>query len=184
MRIGIDIDGVLRDLYTQLVDVYLREYPDEWCRPVSEWGNYDISDVFSIGDEIYNFWFRSSCTKEIYQSAKPFPGYGIIHDMATKNEIEIISNQPNDLTTYFTLNWLQGLNLPYNGLHFTKDKFLIDCDIYVEDSPEQILRLRKDNKRVVVVKCPWNDNGQLDDEDLIRVKDFYEFGKNVLKGKY
>lgn len=184
MRIGIDVDGVLRNLYIKLVEVYLREFPDGWCRPVSEWHQYNIDNDFSIGKDIYDFWFNSKHTKEIYMESPSFSGIDIIDQIAEDNEIEIITNQPNPNTAQYTLQWLQNLNIPYNGLHFTKDKEFIDCDIYVDDSAEQILNLRNENKRVAVVDQPWNNNGQLTDEDIIRVKDFYEFGTNVLKGEY
>ena len=160
MRIGIDVDGVLRNLYDKLIEIYLRENPSEWCKPLQEWKSYYLKDNFSNGEDIYSFLWDSGHSQEIYLKAPSFPGIDIIDQMHQENEIEIITSQPNNRTAQYTLHWIRSMKIPYHGLHFTHDKCSIDCDVYVEDSPEHIHDMLHCGKQVVVIDYGYNKNGK------------------------
>ena len=185
MRIGVDVDGVLRNLYTKMVEVYKVVYPNEFYRPVEEWKSYILSDNFSIEDEIYDFLFDSEYTEEIYTEARPFYGIDIMRGITDKHSIELITDQKHNLPTFYTLNWLQGLGVPYHGLHFTKQKHLIDCDLYVEDNPKQIHSLVSHGKEVVVIDYLYNRPPDVMGAELSagynRYSSFYNFIKHFLK---
>jgi len=186
MRIGIDIDGVLRNTYNKLVEVYLKTFPNEWCRPVQEWNSYLLSDNFSIGDDIYDFFFNSLHTKEIYLTAPIFKYTKELNTIAKTDTVEIITHQPNSNTEVYALQWMHQHKLNYDGIHFTQQKWAVDCDVYVEDSPEQIHELLHYGKNVVVIDYKYNKNGPDGPFDgaVTRVPHFGKFVDRVLNGEF
>jgi 5'(3')-deoxyribonucleotidase len=78
------------------------------------------------------------------------------------------------------LEWLHKYEIPYFGIHFVHDKHLVDCDIYIDDSPQFIDLFNENGKKVVICDHRWN-------QSLIgydRVGSFNDFAKNILEGKY
>lgn len=159
MDIGIDVDGVLRDIHSKLVQVYDREMgKKDWSTPVDKWYQYDVAPFFSIGDQIYDFWFNSHA-EEIYLHSLPFPDVVSTLKMLKilGHKIHIITSQPNQKTTEYTLRWLYDFNIPFDGIHITPDKHLVDCGVYIDDAPNFIDQIHGHGSGSIVVrKHGWN----------------------------
>lgn len=183
MRVGVDIDGCKRNIYEKLIQVYKREFDcsgyEHWVHPVEKWSSYNVSDRFSIGGEIYNFWFHAHA-EEIYTHALPYPGIERIRDLAIKgHDIIVITDQPNPATTKYTLEWIYEY-LPAKEIHITPNKHLVQCDIYLDDAPHHLKNFKDHGLNYVVMTRPWNIN-EPDLSDAVRVKDLYEFEELILK---
>lgn len=50
-----------------------------------------------------------------------------------------------------TVQWLDSNGVLYRDLCFMKDKGAVDADIYIEDSPENITKLRRDTRKPVII---------------------------------
>jgi hypothetical protein len=156
IRVGLDIDGCVRDPYTKLIEVYRREFNGaHWCNPVEEWDEYNIKKQFSIGDDIYKFWFHDH-VEEIYTESLPYSDYYIISSLIARGcDVVILTDQPNKQTIEFTAQWINKY-LGYSEIHFTPDKHLVPCDIYLDDAPHHIMKMVDSGKNIYVQNRPWN----------------------------
>ena len=177
MRIGVDLDGVVRDLHKKLVQVYRREMGgDHWCDDPEKWYQYNISLFFSIDDGIYNFFFNTHA-EEIYTKALPFPDIGKIKELhESGHDIIILTDQPNAKTGEYTLQWVNN-HIPYNEIHFTNKKHLVPCGIYLDDAPCYIKDFKSHLLDFVIMNRRWNQN-----IDGYRVNNLTEFKEYVLRG--
>ena len=55
-----------------------------------------------------------------------------------------------------TVEWLDSAHIPYRDLCFLGHKPQVECDLYVDDSPETIAALRKAGNEVIVFDRPHN----------------------------
>jgi beta-phosphoglucomutase-like phosphatase (HAD superfamily) len=54
------------------------------------------------------------------------------------------------------VEWLEHHGIPYWDLCFMRDKGAVGADLYVEDSPENIARLREAGAEVLVLRNSTN----------------------------
>jgi 5'(3')-deoxyribonucleotidase len=55
-----------------------------------------------------------------------------------------------------TVAWLDYHDIPYWDLCFMSDKGAVGADLYIEDSPDNIAKLRRDNHPTIVFTNPTN----------------------------
>ncbi len=167
-RIGIDIDGVVRNLYDPLISCFKQEHPKIKIDPIKEWINYKIWNHFILrGQPVDKNWFKSQWferyAEECYlENAFPYPyvAESLKHLKSKGYKIIFISAQPNRNCMGLTVEWLGIHKIPFNEIHFTdywsKDK--VNCDLYIEDSPIQFSSLVMAHKKVFIYDQPWNRN--------------------------
>lgn len=174
LNIGVDIDGVVRDLYHPLVSIFREKLPNEQIKDVKEWDDYRVAAHTSVGARIYKLWFVDWAVK-LYSTA---PAYNeVIRDLVLLRElghkIHYISAQPNQLCELLTLEWLQNEVIYYDSVHFTQEKWRIECDAYVDDSPEQLRNYTTNGKLAFKYMQPWN-RGFLQCRPILRLKNLPE----------
>jgi hypothetical protein len=165
MRIGIDIDGCVRDIHDKLIKVYKREMGvgrgnngGHWCDPPEKWYEYEISKHFSIGKGIYDFWFKTH-VEEIYTKALSYPNLYEIKKLHEEgDDIIILTDQPNQATTIYTLEWILKHISYAKEIHFTPDKGKVKCDIYLDDAPHHIKNIVSHGGDIVIMDHKWNEN--------------------------
>jgi hypothetical protein len=159
MRIGLDIDGCVRDIHSKLVQVYRRELDEEfhWCDNPEKWAVYEISNYFSLGKGVYDFWFKTHA-KEIYTKSLPFPDLYEIEALYDEgDDIIVLTDQPNQETTIYTLEWVLK-HIPYAiEIHFTPNKGSVGCDVYFDDAPHHIKNIVSCGGKVVIRGHRWNE---------------------------
>ena len=153
MRIGIDIDGVLRDFVGALQWQHHIDYPNIKPMKITEWG---IEKFFPMGDWIYSYIYKFR-PKEIFELADEYENsVWMMRELRRAgHDIWILTTQPQG-TEKYTLNWLENKCIEYDHLVFTEKKLLVDCDIYLDDSPHQLQSLGLAGKKVVAFDRPWN----------------------------
>lgn len=165
-RIGIDIDGVIRDIHSQLLYIYKMEYPDKIVKPIEEWTTWNICKYFPTSEKDFKeFWFKTSAY-DIYLSAKQINHSSFALLKLIKNvNVSLISAQPNINTCYFTSTWLANNSILFDELHYTQEKGSIPCDIYIDDSIDQYNKITNyhSNHRIrqpifILINKPWNQD--------------------------
>jgi hypothetical protein len=147
--VGVDLDGVCTDFYGKM-----REVAAEWFeRPLSEltedvsyglpeWGITDLDQYTSL--------HRFAVTqRELFSSAPMIAG--------ARKYLRLLSNEGARIRIithrlfihYFhnaavaqTVDWLDRHGIPYWDLCFMKDKEQVGADVYIEDTPSNVARLR------------------------------------------
>jgi len=148
--IGVDLDGVCADFYGRMRQIAaewferpIGELPAEVSYGLSEWGIRNKSDY----DSLHRF---AVTQRELFSSMEMIPGARKYLRMLSDEgyRIRIITHRL--FIHYFhatavqqTVNWLDSHGIPYWDLCFMKEKSQVGADIYVEDTPENVMSLRE-----------------------------------------
>ena len=168
MKIGIDIDGVIRDFVNKTEEVYFREYPSHKLirRDV-----FDISLWFPIGKEIYKFAFETY-SKEIFTQAQLYENaFDFMVKLHKDNFVILVTNQLTRNLEELTKEWLEIKKISYDELIFTKDKSEFIGDYLLDDCTANLEKIRQEKNSIpVCFDRPWNQ-----DWKGFRVKSYNEF---------
>lgn len=172
MRLGIDIDGVLRDFMGQLTKIYKEKYPTHQIKPQTQ---YELAPSFLIGDEIYKFSFETYAN-EILGFAQPYDGALEFLD-ELKNHFDqhvvLISYQPTDLTKIITKGWLIRNKVPYDEFYLAKEKWRVACDLYLDDYTKNLEELKDHGKFAICMDRPWNQDWK--DERIFKYEELHRY---------
>jgi uncharacterized HAD superfamily protein len=163
VRIGLDIDGVMYK-WDKTACYMLREVLP----------NSPYKDTLK-GDSLYWNWIPDQIAPEhwkwlwnegvklgLFRYGHLFPGtIQAVRRLAELGDVVLITHRPK-AAVGDTLAWLSLLNLPISGLHLltnSEPKSLVmpQCDIYLDDKPENITDLHNNTKGLAVLRRqPWN----------------------------
>jgi 5'(3')-deoxyribonucleotidase len=178
LRLGIDLDGVVADFTAGWMNFYNQEHGTQLAVEDSiSWdGLVDLTHFKNMGE----FWDWSSDLegRSVFWHLEPFPGsIEALNALAEDgHHIAILTTKP-DFAIHDTMDWLARHRLPTKEIHILEDKWRVECDIYLDDSPHVLPRLAKERPESVVCRYvrPWNRpvDGTVD------VNDFNEFREVV-----
>ena len=159
LEVGIDVDGVLRDFASSLINVYKKHYTGHEVTPVSRWNKYRVEGYFPIGKDIYKF-FQTSFPNEIYTHAQPYPGAKkFMDELKSKYDVYIITQQPTDHIAGLTDKWLRYHNLDTGKIIFTQDKSRYQFDLVLDDCTDNLEAITlKESALAVAMDRPWNQD--------------------------
>jgi|SRR3989344_5505605 len=179
---GTDLDGTTRDNASRLIKVYKKHHPNHEVAPISLWDNYNVSQYFPIGQEIYKFWFEDHA-EEIYSSIEFYPGAReFISELNRITNLFYVTTQPNELTKQLTLDWIVKLGLDKEKALFLEDKSLFDGEFLLDDYTKNLENLaKKGETRTNVAKpiCfnrPWNQDWK--GKRVYSYKEFLDLARN------
>ena len=180
MRIGIDCDGVLRDLIPCITDSIKETHPehaDKILEPNS-WNWEDWLPFWSeerteqyVFEENYLDFFGPECPP-IDSAVEDWPK---LKEWAEENghELVLVSAQREHCEEP-TDEWLEKHGFDFKEKHYTQDKWAVDVDILIDDSPS---KLKKFNERsvnygkAICYKQPWNQQCQSSSMSIDRLSD-------------
>ena len=166
MRIGIDCDGVLRDLITCITDTVKETHPqhaDKILEPTSwDWEQWlpfwteEETEKYVFEDNFLDF-FGVECPA-IQSSIEDWPK---LRAWAIENghELCLVSAQREHCIEP-TEAWLQRWGfIGFDEIHFTKQKYLVDVDFLIDDSPDKLDDFHNksvNGGRAICMKQTWN----------------------------
>ncbi len=165
--IGVDLDGVCGQYYDALRRYVAAQhgipeeeieniYPDPTTYDMIEWPDFEYNFIKYHADAVEN---------GIFANMKPVPGAS--HYLWKLNEegyhLRVITSRfvkhgQNAQVVSDTAFWLDRNDIPYRDIMFVKDKPDVYADIYIDDSPENILRLNATGRKVIIFDAPYNKN--------------------------
>lgn len=160
MVIKIDMDGVIRDIFTPMLEIYLRIYKEKLT--MEDIFDYDVDKVFTKVREVDNmsaakFFFNGFSARRLFLYSKPYEGVreSLKRLKEAGHKIVIVTWQFNTENKMHTLQFLEDNDIPYDDICFTKDKWMVQGDILIDDNPEFILDER-DMTDKFLVDMPYN----------------------------
>ena len=147
--IGVDLDGVCSDFYGRM-----REIAAEWLeRPLDDLStdvSYELREWGIEKPDQYESLHRFAVTqRQLFETSPMIPGARLylrkLSDEGARIRIvthRLFIHYVHNLAVSQTVDWLDRNGIPYWDLCFMKDKEQVGADIYVEDSPANIERLR------------------------------------------
>ncbi len=155
--LGVDLDGVGGDFYGGL-----RLIAAEWfgvpLNTLTESPSYGLPEWNIRTDQQYEDLHRFAVTqRNLFRDLRPVAGApATLRRISEKNiRIRVITHRL--YIKYFheeavtqTTSWLEHHGIPYWDLCFMKDKAAVGADLYIEDSPSNVKRLRDDAHPTIV----------------------------------
>ena len=161
--LGVDLDGVVGDFYGAL-----RKIAAEWLNKpleslttevafgldewgIAEYGGYDRLHRFAVTQR--NLFRDMEPIRDAPAVLRKLSGRG--------NRIRIITHRlflkySHRTTITQTVDWLDSWDIPYWDLCFMADKGAVGAHVYIDDSPENIERLRDQGCKTIVFSNSTN----------------------------
>lgn len=163
--LGVDLDGVCADFYGGLkpvaaewLGVDVASLPDRVSWTLPEWGvdrapgGYDALHRFAVTQ------------RELFRRLPPMPGAPQALRELSAHDVRIRIITHRLFIKYFhqvavrqTIEWLDYHDIPYWDLCFMREKAAVGADLYVEDSPENVARLRAQGLKTIVFSNSTNE---------------------------
>ena len=166
MKIGIDCDGVLRDLIPAIVDGIKTTHPhhaDKILTPTSwDWEQWlpfwtdDETEKYIFEDNYLDF-FGVECPpiNEAVEDWNKLRAWAIENN----HELVLVSAQREHCIEP-TEAWLQRWGfVGWDGIQFTKEKHLVDVNVLIDDSPEKLEKFNNESitgGKAICMKQTWN----------------------------
>jgi len=162
---GVDLDGVCADFYAGLrpiaaewLGVEVSTLPKRVSWGLPEWGvdtapgGYEALHKFAVTQ------------RELFRRLPPMPGAPQALRKLSKGDIRIRIITHRFFIKYFhqaaarqTIEWLDHHDIPYWDLCFMQEKSAVGADLYIEDSPANIARLRDEGQKTIVFTNSTNE---------------------------
>ena len=166
MRIGIDVDGVLRDFISAFKKVVGQEHPDVvFPEIISSWKfENDITGLTRDElKEIYKHKFSRECFEEALPFPEVVPAFWTLEKWAEQNghELIIVTSQFKG-NFHHTLTWLGKYGINFQTVYFRKGmkKWMVECDYLIDDSPNNWKHWkngRGGDKNFLLMNQKWNE---------------------------
>jgi len=159
-HIGLDVDGVLRDLASQLVRVFEREHPAlvGQCLPIDQWPDWWGFDRYFPSDvDLYGF--TKKFHEELWLEA---PAYAeverVFQRLSRDRTVHIVTTQLSHRSADLTRLWLErnGIPVPLERYHVTRTKQDAPIQLLVDDMHHNLEAVQLAGIVGVCVERPWN----------------------------
>lgn len=176
MRLGIDLDGVVANFNAGWMNLYNEEFSADLTPDlVRDWNGLSGLTHF---DSMLDFWrwAQGGQGPSVFRHLEVFPdAVDSLDILAKRHDIVIITTKPA-WAIHDTYAWIADNRIPTNEIHVTSRKWVVACDVYLEDSPFQLPALVEHQPDATVCRFvrPWNHTvaGAVDIEtwdDFVRV---------------
>lgn len=156
--LGVDLDGTCADFYGGLRPIaaeWLGVPADTLSTEVSwdfpEWGIDRAPGGYA---ELHRF---AVTQRELFRRLQPMPGAPMALRRLSKAGVRIRIITHRLFIKYFhqvavsqTVEWLDSHDIPYSDLCFMGDKGAVGADLYIEDAPVHVERLRAEGHPTIV----------------------------------
>ena len=172
MRIGVDLDGVVYDMVSVLLDHWNRQHNTDFCE--EDITEYKMWEPLGVSESYFKEWYSGEVTERGFLLDLPlYPDADFfLHDLSYFED-ELGHSEPNDIIfitarqprisaidTAEALYDVKVLQLPQVNweLHFCEQKWRVDCDVYIDDNPYLMRPFSKSNRELLLIERPWTQH--------------------------
>jgi 5'(3')-deoxyribonucleotidase len=163
---GVDLDGVVADFYDGLrpiaaewLGVALETLPQRVSWGLVEWG---VDQAPGGYEGLHKF---AVMQRELFLKLPPMARAPQVLRRLSKAGVRIRIITHRLFIKYFhqiavsqTIQWLDRHDIPYWDLCFMQQKTAVGADLYIEDSPSNIERLRAEGQKTIVFTNSTNEH--------------------------
>lgn len=180
MRLGIDLDGVVADFNSGWITRYNDEFgADIAFDAVRAWNAIPSLTHFRHMGEFWK-WAQDHDGHSLFRHLETYDGavdtlWDLVMD---RHEVVILTTKP-PWAIHDTYAWLAQHRVPTREVHILEDKWAVECDLYLDDAPHNLLDIaqHRPDRTVCRFVRPWNEplpgvrdvNGWQDFRDLVAV---------------
>lgn len=162
-KIGLDVDGVLRDVMHGINKVFKTHYPEHVIGEIAY--NYDFPQIKMPLKDKMNIIFNEY-PEEVFVKTKPYEGtiehFNNLKCWAKKNKKKLVcatAQEPHLIA--MTYLWLGKYNLTFDEIHIVKNKGGIGLDYLIDDAPKNYIDWLKNGnpeKNFFLMNRDWNQD--------------------------
>lgn len=168
-RIGIDLDGVCYDFQGALRE-FMTEiwgFKDEDLPEATDWNFYRNWGNPPITDSDFH-WYVTQATVHggLFDYADPINNAdNVIRKLKNHgHSIHIITDrdwgQLGEAQRQ-TVSWLKTHSIPFDSLHFTAEKGMVDVEYMLDDKPQNVRDMLANGTEAALLDRPWNQGPEL-----------------------
>jgi len=165
-RFNVDLDGTLRNILQQIVDLYHTTYPNSEPVNVDDIRQYQLATYFPALTEEFTHWAFAANAKHVFLEAQPYPGaLEFVHALQQRGTVCYVTSQRRE-NWQLTRDWLERWELR-GEVVFTSDKLAVPGDVLIDDAPVFLVAA---DPRCVCIARPYNgtyEGTRLDGYDAI-----------------
>lgn len=165
MIVKIDMDGVIRNIFNNMCDIYNTNFGTNIT--VDDIFDYDVEVVFpkiseKFGMSAADYFFKEKSV-DIFLLSKPYDGVKEALEKLRNNghKVVIVTWQYTLDNKLRTLKFLDNNQIPYDDICFTRDKWMIQGDWIIDDNPEFIFDERETAHKMLI-RMPYNKGIRFD----------------------
>ncbi|PIS29089.1 hypothetical protein COT42_06210 [Candidatus Saganbacteria bacterium CG08_land_8_20_14_0_20_45_16] len=175
MNIGIDIDNVIADTYTDLSS-FFHNFMGKEHTP------FEVVEIMRWRKLLMWRYFARAWRQKVMTTIPLINGAApVIREWYQKHNISLVTSR----TIIFgrqTKKWLKEHDIPYHKLHHAKEttKYtkVKNCQLFIEDNLEEALVLANHCDKVFLFDQPWNRQ-PVKPNNIIRVSSWQEILKKA-----
>ena len=159
VRVGLDLDGVCCDYVAYLGSFLLRtgratSLPAPVTYRLEEWFGSEEDRIAA---------HRAAVAAGLHRDAPPVPGavagVAALRDLGARTVAVTARGSYLEDRSAVLLDiavWAGTNGIVFDDVHVGRPKSAAGCDVYVDDSPDDVVALRDAGQAVVVFDQPWN----------------------------
>lgn len=160
MRLGIDLDGVVANFIKGWMLRYNLEFGAHLTEEMVK--HWDAADDLTHFTDLSEFWDWAGAAGNgptVFRNLEPYPGALDSLDMLASCHDIVVLTMKGDWATPDTFAWIAEHRIPTREVHMLRDKWMVDCDIYLDDSPHAVPSLVEHRPDSIVCRFvrPWNE---------------------------
>lgn len=168
MKIALDVDGVLADIiYAWLNEYNVMHGTSMTKADIVQWDFWK-----ELGFDQYRFFEELSKCWSRWIEVPPME-QGVARAVAKLHSVgvvDIVTARDADSTEYVK-KWLEHNEIKYNdyvAVMTGREKADLDYDIFIDDSPHNVVRIASKAKNAILYDQPWNKT--VNDSKIVRIK--------------
>lgn len=178
--IGLDIDGVMAN-FADAANRYLATATGSELQPIDRW---DWFRNYQGGNKAWrNLWKHIERHPEWFTELTPEPfalnAVVTLRDLGL--DLAFITARPL-WSRQATLNWFENYGMSDLPVYFTKQKYTVERELYVDDHVGQVRSLHENDKRALLMLQPWNEAEWKADENLFAIEDLLALVEGITGG--
>ena len=136
----VDLDGVLRDIFSQMIKLYNNEFGEN-LKP-EDVKDYDVEVSFPKAHAAYGssyHYFFEKHADYVFLLSPPMEGaVEAVKHLKEYGKVVIATIQPTTHNKILALKWLDKWGVQYDEIRFVDTKVGIKCEYFIEDYPKNM----------------------------------------------
>ena len=177
LTIGFDMDGILANLHAAWLNWYNEKWKDDLPLSKLQW---DLKAIVKkeCGDHVYDYLKDPN----IYLKVQPIDGAvdGVKEIMAMGHDVVVVTHPAGGSETVpDKRNWLAKYlpEIKDDNIIFCSKKEIIKLDVFVDDSPNNIVKYRKAWPKSSILTIAWPYNKDVEELVDLRAQSYKKTDK-------
>lgn len=172
MKIALDVDGVLADIMLVWLEQYNKAHKKTLTKgDIERWDFWKELgyDRYQFYDDLSNCWSRwievPPMERDVASAVEKLHAVGIV-DIVTARDAA---------STNYVKQWLSHNGIKYNGylaVPSGSDKADLEYDVFIDDSPHNVVGIASKGKNALLYDQPWNKS--ITHSKIVRIKKLEE----------